>query len=355
MNKIRYTWIGELLLVMVITSLIISLIISIYLPISILSKLLCSLILLISSIIGAFFINKIIIRKIIKYTNSKPVVAEIIYQCMEFIGDLAISIVVFFGIIRIIEHFKEVNWFIASILFLIILAIIKTIMFSKSESFIKKRFNIKPFLLLFICLIIIITLFIINFSPNINSVVEKPVIYLYPEDERNVSVNIFLKDALAQDTLITYPEIDDGWDVIAYPNGSIVSHGEEYSYLFWEAQSNIEWDFSKGFVVQGENSLSFLENILPRMGLKPKEYHDFIVYWYPLMSKNKYNLVSFQTDVYEEHFILDIRPQPDSILRVFMVVKKIDAPIQIDPQEFKEFERKGFTVIEWGGSMVSEN
>lgn len=35
-----------------------------------------------------------------------------------------------------------------------------------------------------------------------------------------------------------------------------------------------------------------------------------------------------------------------------MVYKPLDNPIQIEPQTFPEFERKGFTVVEWG---VEEN
>lgn len=49
---------------------------------------------------------------------------------------------------------------------------------------------------------------------------------------------------------------------------------------------------------------------------------------------------------------LEITPTPDSVLRVFMAAKPLDAPVDIEPQEFAPFERVGFTVVEWGGSII---
>ena len=33
-------------------------------------------------------------------------------------------------------------------------------------------------------------------------------------------------------------------------------------------------------------------------------------------------------------------------------IKKLDSPINIKEQKLKSVERKGFTVVEWGGSIV---
>jgi hypothetical protein len=86
------------------------------------------------------------------------------------------------------------------------------------------------------------------------------------------------------------------------------------------------------------------------MGLTPREYNEFIVYWMPMMEKNRYNLVSFQGASYTDNAELHITPPPDSLLRVFMVFKPLTYPIEIPPQKLVPFERKGFTVVEWGGS-----
>ena len=181
-------------------------------------------------------------------------------------------------------------------------------------------------------------------------VVEKPVIYLYPEKEEEVSVRLDYKG----DFLFTYPEYKDGWEVIAKPDGTLINKedNKEYSYLFWDGKNDVEWDMSKGFVVKGEDTLDFLEEKLQYLGLTPKEYNEFIVYWVPRMQNNKYNLITFAEEKYEELAQLKIEPKPDSILRVMMIFKSLDKEIKVEEQELKTFERKGFTVVEWGGSEV---
>ena len=105
-------------------------------------------------------------------------------------------------------------------------------------------------------------------------------------------------------------------------------------------------------MVKGSDAAGFLREKLAYMGLEPREYNEFIVYWLPLMEKNRYNLVSFQGAAYTDNAVLSVTPEPDSVLRVFMAFKPLSRPIYIPPQELAPFERKGFTVIEWGGSEV---
>jgi hypothetical protein len=185
--------------------------------------------------------------------------------------------------------------------------------------------------------------------------IAKPVIYLYPEEKQDVSVQINFQGKIIAD----YPRYDKaikGWKVTAYPDGHLIDHrdNQEYSYLFWEGKLDIpvDWDFSKGFVVKGENTREFLQQILPRIGLTPKEYNEFIVYWYPLMKDNSYNLIHFANEQYAKTAPLTITPKPDSMLRVFMVFKALDKKIEIEPQVISSFERKGFTVVEWGGTRI---
>ena len=88
---------------------------------------------------------------------------------------------------------------------------------------------------------------------------------------------------------------------------------------------------------------------LAEIGLTPREYNEFIVYWLPKMQDNPYNLISFQSEAYTDAAKLDIDPTPDSVLRVFMAWKPLGRPQNIEPQTFASFERNGFTVVEWGG------
>ncbi|WP_295157501.1 BspA family leucine-rich repeat surface protein, partial [uncultured Ruminococcus sp.] len=183
-------------------------------------------------------------------------------------------------------------------------------------------------------------------------VADKPVIYLYPEKETDVHVELELTEA---DLSTTYPKYDNGWDVVAKPDGSLVNKadGTHHRYLFWDAVNcRTEFDFSKGFCVAGSDTESFLKEKLSYMGLTEEEMNEFIVYWLPRMEHNKYNLISFQSDKYTDTAKLNITPAPDSMLRVFMTYVPLEEAVDIEQQELSTFERSGFTVVEWGGSEI---
>lgn len=175
----------------------------------------------------------------------------------------------------------------------------------------------------------------------------KPVIYLYPEEETDVSVRLDLDG----DITCAYPDYRDGWNVTAYPDGTIIDKydGEEYYCLYWEGRGAADWDMSKGFAVKREDTADFLRSKLKEIGLTPRESNEFIIYWLPELQKNDCNFITFQTEAYEKNAKLDISPAPDSLLRVFMVYEPCGTDFAPEPQEFEHFERNGFTVVEWGG------
>ena len=55
------------------------------------------------------------------------------------------------------------------------------------------------------------------------------------------------------------------------------------------------------------------------------------------------------TEERESYNKLLINPQPDSMLRVVIHIKKVDKKQNIKKQNLPTFERKGFTAVEWGG------
>jgi hypothetical protein len=181
---------------------------------------------------------------------------------------------------------------------------------------------------------------------------EKPVIYLYPETQTEVSVKLKFEGEL----FVTYPSYGDGWNVTAYPDGTIINKADnaEYSYLFWDGSAQTAYDFTSGFVVRGADTEQFLKEKLQFLGLAPREYNEFIVYWLPRMIDNPYNLISFQQEAYTDQAILEITPEPDSLLRVFMAFKSLEHEIELPEQRLEAFVREGFTVIEWGGSQVPD-
>ena len=180
-------------------------------------------------------------------------------------------------------------------------------------------------------------------------VLSKPVLYLYPEAETEVSVRLDYKGRLT----CTYPapDPDGAWRVTARPDGTLTDNqGREYSYLFWEGASDeTHPDFSRGFVVRGSDTAAFLREKLAYMGLTPREYNEFIVYWLPRMQDNPWNLIAFQGKNYTDSAPLTVTPRPDSILRIFMAYRPLTAPVAVPPQELTPFVRRGFTLVEWGG------
>ena len=68
----------------------------------------------------------------------------------------------------------------------------------------------------------------------------KPVIYLYPESQTDVTVTLDYAGTLTT----TYPAYHSGWEVTAFPDGTLINHadGKEYSYLFWEGDRDAGYD-----------------------------------------------------------------------------------------------------------------
>jgi hypothetical protein len=191
-----------------------------------------------------------------------------------------------------------------------------------------------------------------NHSSNRGAeMVLKPILYLYPEATTEVSVTFTHPELLTT----TYPSYNNGWNIIAHPDGNLYdTEGKYYYALYWESDDPREYIFQSGFNVSAEESATFLEEKLTKIGLSPRERNEFIMYWLPKMEKNGDNFVYFMlTDEVNEREPLSISPSPDSVLRVRMMLKKttekINLPEQILPPAS---ERSGFTAIEWGGVEV---
>lgn len=180
-----------------------------------------------------------------------------------------------------------------------------------------------------------------------------PIIYLYPEEDTEVNVQLDLDGEFT----VLYPKYPEGgWTVTAAPDGTLTDeNGRNYDYLYWEGMLNMEADFSEGFCVPGEDSAEFLEYALDELGLNESEANTFIMYWLPELEANEYNVISFQTENYENATNLQVFPEPDNVIRVNMAFYGSDVPVEIDPQDLSslnDVSRDGFTVVEWGGEAV---
>jgi len=181
----------------------------------------------------------------------------------------------------------------------------------------------------------------------------KPVIYLYPQETKNITVRLDFDGVLTY----TFPAYRGGWNVTASPDGKIINLADNsiHYYLFWEGVPNFnDWDFSEGFVIRGREVERFLLEKLPLLGLTPREYNDFISYWAPQMINNEYNLVTFATTQYEKLAKLTVSPALDTAIIVHMVWKPIHAPVAVREQILPRTpERNGFTLVEWGGTRAT--
>lgn len=183
-------------------------------------------------------------------------------------------------------------------------------------------------------------------------VTAKPIIYIYPEKETEVNVKLDYKGTFTA-TYPKYPE--NGWTVTAKPDGTLTDKsGRLYYSLFWEGVTDKSFTMNEGKVVKRDDTAEFLENSLKTLGLNFKEANEFIIYWLPELEKNPYNLIHFSTTEYEELAKLTVTPKPDTVIRVFMVFKALDKPVEVKEQKLVPKSRKGFTVVEWGGSEVKE-
>ena len=179
----------------------------------------------------------------------------------------------------------------------------------------------------------------------------KPILYLYPE--QNMYVNIKLDNY--NNIITSYPKYNNGWNVFVTKDGIIHYNDREYYALYWDEYNNNEVDFNTGFYVNSENAINFLEEKLDIIGLNNREANEFIMYWLPILEKNKNSLVYFElTEERENSNKLEIFPKPDSILRINMHIMKIYDKIDIEEEKLETFKRKGFTAIEWGGTIHKE-
>ena len=181
----------------------------------------------------------------------------------------------------------------------------------------------------------------------------KPIIYLYPEEEMIVNVELDVKGQITH----TYPAYNNGWNVLAKPDGTLIDEtGKEYYALYWEGNNNRQFTVDQGFVIAGDQTVEFLEKSLDLLGLNRREANEFIVFWLPILEGNPYNLIHFSTEEYQDIANLQVNPKPQTLIRVMMVYKPLQSSISIPLQDITKLkvERKGFTVVEWGGSLLKE-
>ena len=182
----------------------------------------------------------------------------------------------------------------------------------------------------------------------------KPVIYLYPPKETELSVKVYPNGGFTY----TKPDYKNGWQVVAHPDGTIknLADGLSYPYLFWEGIGLNYPAQDSGFVVSQKDLEGFLKAKLSLLGLRGREAEDFNAYWLPRLKglhKPYYKITFLKKEQMDEIAPLDLSVEPTSVIRVMMTAKGLDAYENIPEQELpRPLARSGFTLVEWGGAVL---
>ncbi len=184
---------------------------------------------------------------------------------------------------------------------------------------------------------------------------KKPIVYLYPTKTTKVKVELSNPERIAVD----YPDYRNGWMVTAQPNGTLTTtDGKKLYALYYESQNIKDYSnlkLSEGFVVPKKNIETFLDQKLTTLGLNFKEREEFITYWASELEESPYAYIRFQTAAeIERNMGLKVTPRPDTTIRIMMEYKKLQHKINVKEQKLQQVERKGFTVVEWGGTEIKK-
>ncbi len=193
-------------------------------------------------------------------------------------------------------------------------------------------------------------------QPEMEIMTYKPVIYLYGPDLDNIEL---LLNPSGKFTF-TYPQIKESKWTVDLKDNKILASGQAFPYLFYETvNEDLHYKLDKGslfgHVSEKNEVIDFLETSLSEMGLTQKEQTDFITFWAPRMITSPKVFIQFWIDKeYDNIATLEVSPHPESSKRIYIVFSPIedDNEINYQEQEFKPFKRKGFTIIEWGGSQL---
>ena len=188
-------------------------------------------------------------------------------------------------------------------------------------------------------------------EPSCNQYVAyKPIIYVYPTEDIDLTVKLGNKEALTH----TYPKYKDSWNVHVTKDSNIYDYDTKRNYyaLYWEAKDPFVPDMKEGFVVEGKDTIKLLEDKLEVLGLNEREINEFIVYWIDKIENNKYNYIYFRTtDKVNELMPLEFSKNPETLIRVLVDIVPLDEKIEVKEQKLEPVTRTGYTVVEWGGNI----
>lgn len=228
------------------------------------------------------------------------------------------------------------------------------------------------FLLAAACFLALYAIFI---SPVFMNSTRKPAIYLYPE--KTAVITVKLDKSIKYKNVI--PKYKDGWLVEAEPNGFLrdlqpkytkcdklpyKEFGFEYSkqsceinkypYIYWDGVQTKKPlpKKDKGFIVKKDDIEEFLKSKADELKFNDVEKTEFVRYWTKIAKEKSWKQLKIyflQNEEVNDYLPVYVNPKPDSIYRIQIVMQKANHNEKIEKQILIPIERKGFTLVEWGG------
>lgn len=173
------------------------------------------------------------------------------------------------------------------------------------------------------------------------TMIEKPVIYLYPSEPTDVFVDVEVIGFITE----TDPLLGSGWYTRAEPDGTL-SNG--YPYLFYEAMTAPPRTIG-GWRIEAGSFDAWAAETLPLLGFSDREAYDFAEYWSDRMPDRVVDIRIVDPVWLDVHTALVISPEPDVVIRRSFVFSDAQGPAPNDPG-LASPDRVGFVVFEWGGA-----
>lgn len=174
--------------------------------------------------------------------------------------------------------------------------------------------------------------------------VRKPNIYLYPETI--IKAKVTLTSQKGNYITLSIPPYNNCWEVTIEPSGKI---NNKYEYLFYEGKLTNYPKSKIGWSVAYSDLWNFFPMVMNQYGFNEKEIKDFVDYWQEYLPKSEfYDISPIINHEVENEFHLTVDPKPENVLRVWFYIKPTDHKNDLTSPLIPKFERKGFTVTEWG-------
>ena len=209
------------------------------------------------------------------------------------------------------------------------------------------------------------------------AVMQKPAIYLYPKETTKIEITLD-KSIKYKNTI---PFYKNKWLIEADATGAIrdlqpkYTHcgklpskqfGFEYSkqacevnkypYIYWDGKQLFKPIPKKnvGFIVKRNNIDTFLLDSATKLQLTNTEKYEFVRYWAQKMKDKKwkyYRVYFLQNSEVDEYLPIVINPNPETSNRIEIIIRKAKKNEKITTQNIIPVERKGYTMVEWGGAI----